>query len=124
MCEANLAGSFQKASRLLESLANMPVSDKQVQLHTERVGRVMEEERRQATDEYLRLRVAPSPSARPARETGPALLVISMDGGRVQTRQEDPKDKWKEDKVAVVYEAIPAPECPGVEYHGPPGTAP
>jgi hypothetical protein len=104
----------------LEELAGIRVSEKQVQLVTERVGRLLADERRRATEKYLRPRSASS--NRPARpkSSGPDLLVISADGGRVQTRQEDPKEKWKEDKVAAVYEATPSPERPGEEYKGPP----
>jgi hypothetical protein len=119
VCQANLAGSFPKAARLLEELAAIRISDKQVQLVTERVGRVLADERRRATDDYLRLRQAPSGRPSKSKPFGPALLVISMDGGRVQTRQDNPDDKWKEDKVAVVYEATPSPERPGEDYHGP-----
>jgi hypothetical protein len=113
VCEANLAGSFPKAARLLKSLARLPMDDKQVQLITERVGRVLEEERGEATEAFLERRAA-APKAKP-----PALLVITLDGGRVQTRQPDPGEKWKEDKVGVVYEAVPSPEEPGREYAGP-----
>jgi len=85
-------------------------------LITEPVGRVLEEERRQATEEYLHSR-----KARPSSgKKGPALLVVTLDGGRVQTRQDNPDEKWKEDKVGVVYEAVAQPERAGEEYKGPP----
>jgi hypothetical protein len=116
VCEANLAGSFQKAARLLGSLAGVTISPKEVQLITERVGKLLEEERRQATENYLQSREA----SRPPRKQAPDLLVVTLDGGRVQTRQENPDEKWKEDKVGVVYEAVPCPEQPGPEYEGPP----
>lgn len=120
VCEANLAGSFPKAARLMGSLAHVTISPKEVQLITERVGAALEKERRQATDEYLRaggVRKGKGPALR--RGGTPHLLVITLDGGRVQTRQENPDEKWKEDKVAVVYEATPCPESPGQEYEGP-----
>lgn len=98
------------------SLAGVTISPKEVQRITERVGSVLESERREGTDDYLHRR---SGSGGEGRKKGPALLVITLDGGRVQTRQDDPKEKWKEDKVAVVYEATPRPESPGEEYHGP-----
>jgi len=47
-------------------------------------------------------------------------MVIACDGGRVQTRHSEPTQRWKEDKVGVVYDAKPAPQQPGVKYHGPP----
>jgi hypothetical protein len=115
VCEANLAGSFEKAARLMGSLAGVRISAKQVQLVTERIGNLLHQERRQATDEYLH----GSKASVRAREEVPALLVITLDGGRVQTRQEKPEERWKEDKIGVVYEAVPAPEQPGVDYAGP-----
>ena len=48
------------------------------------------------------------------------MLVVSLDGGRVQTRQDKPEEKWKEDKIGVVYEATPRAERSGETYHGPP----
>jgi len=117
VCEANLAGSYPKASRLLGLLAGVEVSPKQVQLVTERVGKILEQERREKTDAFLRRAVR---HAGPSREKSPALLVVSLDGGRVQTRQDKPEEKWKEDKIGVVYEAAPAPERAGQTYHGPP----
>jgi len=119
VCEANEAGSFQKAARLMKRLADVTISAKEVQRVTERVGGALGEERRQRTDKYLRPRAGQQRAGKPKGD-GPALLVISLDGGRVQTRQDDPKEKWKEDKVAVVYEAAPTPERPGEEYQGPP----
>lgn len=96
------------------SLGGIDVSSKRVQLITERVGAVLAEERDQATDAFVKGKLkAPIP-------LDPAdLLVVTTDGGRVQTRQNDRAKRWKEDKVGVVYEATPTPEQPDVEYHGP-----
>ena len=116
VCEANLAGSFPKASRLLGMLSGLTVSAKQVQLITERIGGILEQERREKTEAFLRPRKAGAP---PDKEKAPALLVVSLDGGRVQTRQDNPEEKWKEDKIGVVYEAAPTPERAGETYHGP-----
>jgi hypothetical protein len=114
VCEANLAGSFEKASRLLGSLGGLGVSAKQVQLMTERVGTLLATQRDAATADFLALQPSACPSAEPV-----ALMVITADGGRVQTIQEDPDQKWKEDKIGVVYDAVPAPESPGLDYAGP-----
>jgi len=113
VCEANRAGSFEKASRLLSTLARLEVSPKRVQLITERVGAALAAEREKATEAFFEGR-APAPSA------APTLLVVSADGGRVQTREEDRSKKWKENKVGVVYDAEPRPEEPGKAYEGPP----
>ena len=66
VCEANLAGSFPKASRLLGSLAGLDLAAKQVQLLTERVGALLERERDRATADFLALRPPPGPPPEPA----------------------------------------------------------
>lgn len=114
MCEANDAGSFEKAARLLRNLAGLSISPKRVQLITERVGEALSEEEDERTRRFL-ARQGPKASGAKA-----ALLVVSLDGGRVQTRQETPQEKWKEDKAGVVYDAVPAPERAGATYEGPP----
>ena len=114
VCEANRAGSFEGAARLLNGLAGLHITAKQVQLLTERVGAIQARQRDAATESFLRLRLSPAPPADPIQ-----LMVITADGGRVQTIQNDPDEKWKENKVGVVYDAVPTPEQPGVEYHGP-----
>ncbi len=114
VCEANLAGSFPKAARLLRDLAGLAIAAKQVQLLTERVGAVLCERRDAATTAFLGLQAPPSPPQAPI-----ALLVITADGGRVQTLGDNPDEKWKEDKVGLVYDATPTPERPGVKYAGP-----
>ena len=115
VCEANLAGSFEKAARLLGSLAGLGFSAKQVQLVTERVGALLAEERDAQTAGFLALQTSAGGVAEPV-----SLLVVTTDGGRVQTIQDDPDQKWKEDKIGVVYDAVPVPETPGVDYAGPP----
>lgn len=116
VCEAAEAGSFEKASRLLRRLAGLEVSAKRAQLLTESVGAVLATERDRQTRAFLERRP-------PETSEAPDLLVVSADGGRVQTRQDDPSRKWKEDKVGVVYDATPHPEEPGKPYQGaPPGT--
>jgi len=86
-----------------------------VQLITERVGQDLGAERDEATQAFLA-----GHARTPAPQEPASLLVITTDGGRVQTRQSKPTDKWKEDKVGVVYDATPAPEQPGMKYQGPP----
>ena len=116
MCEANAGGSFEKASRLLGTLGGLTISAKRAQLMTERVGKALLEEIRAATQQFMK------PAGRRSAEPSPfdpRLLVVSMDGGRVLTRQGHPDQKWKEDKVGVVYDAIPCPEQAQVKYHGP-----
>jgi hypothetical protein len=96
----------------LATLARLDLSAKRVALITERVGRSLAKRRDAATVSFLSGQ-AKAPSA------APELLLVSADGGRVQTRQKDPDEKWKESKVGVVYEAHPAPDVPGQTYEGP-----
>jgi hypothetical protein len=113
-CEANHAGSFGKAAILFHSLAGLRITAKQVQLLTERAGEVLVRQRDAATASFLALESLPEPP-----EATLELLVITPDGGRVQTLQDTPDERWKEDKIGVVYHATPKPEVPGTDYEGP-----
>jgi len=113
VCEANLAGSFEGAARLLRSVGGLELSAKRVQLITERIGQKLVEERDEATERFFE--AAGERSAAP----GARLMVITADGGRLQTRQPDGSVIWREDKVGAVYEAFGAPERSDDEYQGP-----
>lgn len=97
-------------------LAGLRITPKRVQWTTERVGGLLVRERDEQTEKFFKERRL-DPGA--WCQEPPKLLVISADGGRVQTRQDDPDQKWKEDKIGVVYDAVPCPEQPGVDYKGP-----
>ena len=114
VCEASRAGSFGAAARVLRELAGIDLSVKRVQLITRAVGTQLCERRDKATDAFLTEQAYADPPDEPA-----GLLVISADGGRIQTRQESRDKKWKEDKVGIVYDAIPVPEESGKKYAGP-----
>jgi hypothetical protein len=56
----------------------------------------------------------------PASSESPALLVVTCDGGKVQTRRPSREGRWKEDKIGAVYDATAEPQTqtePG-EYQG------
>ena len=76
---------------------------KQVQRWVQPVGERLVDEGWEAVRE--------SESGRPPAgpENAPALLVIGLDGGRVQMREKDPEteSRWKEDKVATVTSYLP-----------------
>lgn len=110
---SNVAGSFDKGAKLLWELSQIKLTAKQVQTISERVGQALVQERERKRQAFM---AGQKPSSPP---NPPALLVIGADGGRVQTRNEDPEKKWKEDKVGVVYRAEPCPEQPGQPYQGP-----
>jgi hypothetical protein len=113
-CDANHAGSFEKAAVIFRSLTGLRITAKKVQLLTERVGAVLVRQRDAATASFMALESHPEPPKAPL-----PLLVITADGGRVQTLQDSPDERWKEDKIGVVYDATPKPEVPDIEYEGP-----
>ncbi len=110
---SNVAGSFQKGAQLLRELSEIPLTAKQVQTISEKVGQALVPEREQKRQAFMSGQKPPSPP------NPPALLVIGADGGRVQTRHEDPEKKWREDKIGGVYRAQPCPEKSGQPYQGP-----
>ena len=113
-CEANRAGSFEKAAVIFQNLTSLRTTAKKIQLLTERVGAILARQRDAATASYMALEGRPEPP----KATLP-LLVITADGGRIQTLQDSPDERWKEDKIGVVYDATPQPEDPHREYKGP-----
>jgi hypothetical protein len=66
-------------------------------------------------DRELRLYECGTIPAGPANP--PELLVIEIDGGRVQMREADPKtgSRWREDKVAIVGSYLPGDSSKGIE---------
>lgn len=113
MSAANIAGSFEKAAKLLKELAGISITPKDVQLKSQKVGEALQQIREQERGAFLGGQRPPAPL------NPPDLLVISADGGRVQTRDPDPEKKWRENKVAVVYRAQPRPPKSGQDYQGP-----
>lgn len=110
---SNLAGSFEKGSRLLRELAGIVLGPRGVHRVSQKVGKALWTQREQSRERFLQgkpLAAPPNP---------PELLVISADGGRVQTRDKDPGARWKENKVGVLYRAVSRPEPPGNDYEGP-----
>lgn len=111
---ATIAGSFSKAAKLLQVMSGIEVSAKTVQRQSEAMGERMRQQEDARTRSYQEGVLVPLP------ENAPELLVITMDGGRVQTRPGACDGGWKENKVGVVYTAVPVPEKAGEKYHGPP----
>ncbi len=102
---------FETAARNLNADWGTSYDGKQMQRWAEHVGGqivALEEQERRG---YLKGRRPAGP------ENPPDLLVIGMDGGRVQEREKDPesKSRWHEDKVLTVssYRRAPAQEPGG-----------
>lgn len=86
--------SFEQASRMLFELAGLTIDPRQVARITERIGRELEQCRNRS--DFIDSTLLP---------TKPYVAVISLDGGRAQTRAEDQgpgvhKPEWRETKVA------------------------
>lgn len=95
------ARSFESAAEILKEHDGLELSAKQARVIAEGEGeRLVEERKREA--QALRKGELSFPQA-PA----PELIVVTADGGRIQTRQRDNGSAWKEDKVGGVYDAEP-----------------
>lgn len=99
---------------MVHELVGIELSPKRVQLVTQRIGSLLRRERDEATQAFMSGRKQCPEPDRPAE-----LMVISTDGGRVQTIHQDSDKKWRENKVGIIYDAIPTPEQDGVKYTGP-----
>lgn len=115
ICHAAVVGrSFEDGREILQVHARMESSAKQVRTVSEGEGRLLVEESEQELATYRagQLNIA-------SKERSD-LLVIAADGGRVQTRNAEARERWKEDKVGIVYdaEAHPQPNTEPGEYEG------
>jgi ribosomal protein L37E len=115
VCQAAVVThSFEDAEAVMKVHSMIDLSAKSIRAFAEGEGRRLAEARDRQVAAYLAHRFTP------VAEASPGLLVVAADGGRVQTRQVEPIDRWKEDKIGVVYDAIakPQPRVERGEYHG------
>ncbi|MDK1104412.1 MAG: hypothetical protein QGD93_12515, partial [Actinomycetota bacterium] len=99
---------------MMFDLAGIDLSAKRAQLVTERIGSLIRRERDDATKAFMA-----GKTRCPTPEQEIQLMVISLDGGRVQTLHNDHNKRWREDKVGIIYDTVPTPEEDGVKYQGP-----
>jgi hypothetical protein len=92
--------SFETASEILREHDGIELSAKQVRLISEGEGQLLTQERQREVDAFRRREISFG-----AAETLD-LVVVTADGGRVQTRQAENGGHWKEDKVGGVYDAV------------------
>ncbi|NNN05052.1 MAG: hypothetical protein HKL90_04045 [Elusimicrobia bacterium] len=96
------ARSFELAAEVLKEHSGIGLSAKQVRLNSEAEGERVAAVRAREVELFRKGGKIEGPSA------VPALIVVTADGGRVQTRQEDDDGGcWKEDKVGAIYDANP-----------------
>lgn len=112
---AVVARSFDGAGEILCEHDGIDLSTKQVRVVSEAEGKHVAKERQQEVERYRRRELT--------FEAGEAaeLVVVTADGGRVQTRQPENGTAWKEDKVGGVYDAVPERDPAAAEaekYHG------
>jgi hypothetical protein len=90
--------SFDNAARALNMDWGTCYDGKQIQRWGEALGQTLIEERQRELDAYQQGKL---PACKANEHE---LLVIGMDGGRVQTREKNPEtgSRWKEDKVLTI----------------------
>jgi hypothetical protein len=113
ICHAAVATrSFEMGRDVLRVHGGVDISRKHVRTMAEGEGRRLVKERAAEVKLFEQGRLdIPSGEA-------PPLIVVTCDGGRVQTRHK--QDRWREDKIGVVYDAIakPHPSASHKEYKG------
>src|ERR1035438_8505409 len=108
ICHAAVnARSFEAASEILHEHDGMDLSAKQARVIAEAQGERLAQQS-QAQVEMFRQGALTFPEA-----PRPALLVVTADGGRVQTRQSENGTAWKEDKIGGGYYGEPRKEQNG-----------
>jgi hypothetical protein len=101
---AATARSFGMAADILKEHAGIEMSAKQVRVNSEAEGARVAAARAFEVESFRKGEQIAGPDA------VADLIVVTADGGRVQTRQRDDEEEggvWKEDKVGAVYDASP-----------------
>lgn len=115
VCHAAVVGrSFEDGQDILKEHGAIVMSAKHVRKLAEEEGGLLVRQRQEEIASYQGHRFEGEDS--PA----PKLLVITADGGRVHIRNGEPKERWKEDKIGVVYDAVAQPQADADwgEYEG------
>ena len=115
ICHATVVGrSFEDGQEILSVHTGVELSAKHVRSIAEKEGRDLVEERGKDMTAYQ------EGSMEAIHTQAPELVVVTADGGRVQTRNPEPRERWKEDKIGVVYDAVakPDPDAKPGEYEG------
>lgn len=101
--------SFQKASDHLAELADVNVKPKPIERLVHRIGQERVEQRDSATLAYQQLPLMEKDRVANPERPSPAVAMVSVDGGRLQTRADasDPPESernshWRESKVSVL----------------------
>ena len=100
--------SFDQAALALNEDWGTHLDGKQIQRWSEAIGQVVVRERVREVEAYEQGCRPGSPA------NAPALLVIGLDGGRVQTREKQGEtgSRWREDKVGTMTSYLPGDGTP------------
>lgn len=115
VCHAAVVGrSFEDAYEIMKIHDMVDLNAKQIRALTESEGRRLAEQR------ALEVKAYREQPLEAQCDESPELLVVCADGGRVQTRQKERTERWKENKIGVVYDATakPQPCVARGEYEG------
>jgi hypothetical protein len=105
--------TFDPGARAINIDWSTNLDGKQIERWSEALGQSLVDRRRQELEAFERHGELP-----PCKENEHELLVIGMDGGRVQTREksEETGSRWKEDKVLTISSCL---KGDGSEAHPP-----
>lgn len=115
--------SFQAASSQLAELADVTVAPKPIERLVHRIGAERVDQRNAAVATHQRLPLVDKDAVANRGRPCPAVAMVSVDGGRLQTRPDTSQPKqtshWRESKVSVletyqsvVHQADPDPDVP------------
>jgi hypothetical protein len=99
------ARSFEMAAEVLREHSGIEFSAKQVRVNSEAEGGRVAAARGREVELFRKGAKIDGPGS------VPDLIVVTADGGRIQTRQSDKDEtggEWKEDKVGAIYDASPS----------------
>ena len=113
-------GSFDAVEESLADLGEISISGRQVGRIAHEVGKQLEDDRDRRVEDFQ------NKQAKPETPVAPRLAVVEIDGGRLQTRSEEPGQgpgihdpAWREDKIANLltmstqsHDQDPHPELP------------
>jgi hypothetical protein len=101
------SASFAHASSDLENLSDLHIDVKQVERHTERIGRERVEQRDAAVASFQARPLVEKDVAADPGKPSPPVAAVSIDGGRIQIRHEAGAaalntSHWRESKAATL----------------------
>lgn len=99
--------SFAQASSDLENLSGMHINPKQVERHTERIGRERLDQRAAAVASFQARPLVEKDVAADPGKPSPPVAAVSIDGGRIQIRHEtgavaEDTSHWRESKASTL----------------------